>query len=88
MLKAIWRFLSDVCWHIRAERLAMKFLLISLETVKVEAPVVNLSNTPPGTLPKGPFNLEVIYEDKQALEALGNLHTNDIRMPKHIHDIN
>lgn len=88
MLKALWRFISDVCWVIGAERMALKFLLMSLETTNVVAPTVELHNVPPGTVPTGPWNMEVIYEDKAAVEQLGDLRTNDVRVPKTVYDIN
>ena len=88
MIKAFWRFLSDVCWTIGAERLAMRFLLLSLETANLVAPTVVLENTPPGQVPKGPFDLKVIYEDKERLAQLGDLHTNDVKIPKTVYDIN
>jgi hypothetical protein len=86
--KAICWFISDVCWVIGAERLALKFLLMSLETTDVTAPIVAMHNTPPGTVPVGPWDMEVIFEDKKLVEELGDLRTNDIKIPKHIHDIN
>lgn len=88
MIKAFWRFLSDVCWTIGAERLALRFLLMSIETVNIVAPTITLVNTPPGTVPKGPFDLKVIYEDKKLLAELGDLHTNDVKIPKTVYDIN
>lgn len=88
MLKAFWRFLSDVCWTIGAEHWALKFLMMSLDTVNVTAPTIELDNVPPGSVPKGPFDLKVIYEDKELLAELGDLHTNDIVIPKSILDVN
>lgn len=88
MLKAFWRMLSDLCWTIGAERWSLKFLLMSLETVDVTAPIITLYNTPPGTVPKGPFDLKVIFEDKQLIEELGDRRTNDVAIAKHILDVN
>lgn len=88
MIKAFWRFLSDVCWVIGAERLALRFLLMSMEDANLTAPTVHLDNTPPGSVPKGPFDLKVIYEDKERLKELGDLHTNDVKIPKTVYDIN
>lgn len=88
MLKALWRFISDVCWIVGAERLALKFLLLSLETINVVAPTVELRNEPPCTVPTGPWDVKVIYEDKAAVEQLGDLHINDIRVPRTVYDIN
>ncbi len=88
MLKSFWRFVSDVCWRIGAERLSIKFLLMSLQTSVTVKPVIELRNTPPIVVPKGPFNMEVLWEDKPLLAELGDLRTNDVAVAKHVHDIN
>ncbi len=88
MINAFWRFLSDVCWMIGAEHWALKFLLMSMETVNVTAPVINLKNTLSGQVPQGPFDLKVIYEDKELLAQLGDLHTNYIVIPRSVLDVN
>lgn len=88
MLKTLWRFMSDVCWRVGAERLSITFLLMSLETKVTVTPVIELSNTPPIVVPRGPFNIEVIWEDTPLLTELGDLRTNDVCVAKHVHDIN
>lgn len=88
MLKVFWRFLSDMCLALGAEHLAFKFLLMSIETINVTAPTINVSNTPHVAMSKGPFDLKVIYEDKELIKELGDLHVNDVMIPKNTHDIN
>lgn len=39
-------------------------------------------------VPIGPFDLQVIYEDKEWLDRIKELNTNDIVIPKRIVDIN
>lgn len=88
MLKALWRFISNACWVIGAELLALKFLLMSLETTNVVAPTIELHNVPQRTVSTSPRDMEVIYEDKAAIEQLGDLRTNDVKIPKTVYDIN
>lgn len=88
MVKAFWRFLSDVCSVIGAHRLALRFLVMSLDEMPKETPIVVMENVPPGTVPEGPFDLKVVYEDKERLAELGDLRTNDVKIAKHVYDIN
>lgn len=88
MLKAICRFLSDACWRIGAENLSMWFLLRSLQTTRTVKPVIRVNNTPPVEIPIGPFDVEVMWEDKPLIEELGKRRDNDICIARHVHDIN
>lgn len=88
MWKALFKFLSDVCSTVGAKRLALRFLMMSLETINVEVPIIHLANSKTISLPTGPFDMKVIYEDKDLIRDLGDLRTNDLMIAKHINDIN
>lgn len=89
MFKKLMRFMSDVCWAMKAEQLALKFLLISLETTNVIAPTISLQNSPPcGRCPTFPYDLKVVYENKEALNEIRHLNTNDVLIPRCPNDIN
>lgn len=66
----------------------MRFLLMSLETTNVTAPTIDISNSPPITVPKGPFNPQVVYEDQELLERLGAQAAAEVPYPVDVLDIN
>lgn len=88
MIKALCRFLSDACWRFGAERLSLWFLLRSLETDDTVRPIINLRNSPAITLPTGPFDSKVIYEDAELIGELGERVPTELTGPQHVHDIN
>lgn len=88
MWKVVCKVLSDVFSVVGFHRLSLRFLMMSLETVDVVAPIIHLANMKTVSVPTGPFDMEVIYEDKSLVRDLGDLRTNDLMIAKHIHDIN
>lgn len=78
--------LSDVLWLIGAERLALWFLLRSLETNNTIKPCIKLNNS---TVPVfNPNDFKVVFEDHDAITSLGDMFPKDIILPEHANDIN
>lgn len=90
VLKSLFKFLSDVFWRLGAERLSLRFLLLSLETTNVITPTIDIKNTvkAPLVVPRGPWNMEVVYVDEDLIKELGQAYDNDIKIPKHVNDVN
>lgn len=89
MIKALWRFLSDVCYKVGAHSLSLKFLAMSLEDLDVTAPIIHMSNDPlVSAILNRSIDANVVWEDKESIRELGSLRTNDLFIPKSIYDIN
>jgi len=78
--------MSDLCWILGLERLSIKFLMKSFTSVEITP--FDTPETQEVEVPHGPFEVEVIWYDKEALEDVGWLHKNDIKIAKNKYDIN
>lgn len=85
MIKVFWRFLSDACWMIGIEHLALRFLLMSL---KPADNVVAAAGASPSSSSKGPFEPTIVYEDRELLSELGERDASVTKLPQHVNDIN
>lgn len=89
MLKRLHRFLVRVFEVIGAERIALKFALLSLDDVAVEVPITETKNFP--SVIENFTNMwdpKVVYEDKELILQLGIPNTIDITLPKNFLDVN
>lgn len=88
MLKSIWRFLASVCSILGAHGLAFRFGIMSLETLNVNAVVISMQNHCTSAILNSDLDMKVVWEDKEYVKELGSKRTNDVKIPKHIIDIN
>ena len=90
MLKRFYSFLSGVFWSIiaRAVTLRMKgepradAINPMTPSIVVEPAAYEVR------VPSGPFDIAIVYEDKELSRSLGALHNNDIAIARSIMDIN
>lgn len=88
MLKTMWRFASDVCWRLGFERLSLRFLLWSLETVNVDVTLIPAHNIQAMVKRPMPEAIDVVYVDRDLITELGERYRNDVSVATSAYDVN
>lgn len=84
MRKRLFAVLSDLCSLFGLHKSSMLFLMMSLETEKIDYVCVNLTMTPR----KSVLEPLVIFEDKQAIAELGGRAYSEIAIVQTAFDVN